>query len=98
MAKKADKFDCKKCSLKNCDVTGEIEGSLGPATYPVWAIDNVGEFNICPLPMITPRSNRLLELHGFYKNNILPLSGGILDQPNLFMEAMRQIDSIVNEK
>ncbi len=42
----------------------------------------------CLLPMITPDSYFLLRLHGHYKNALLPYSGGVLDQPNFYLEAM----------
>jgi len=35
----------------------------------------------------------LLRLYKHYKNNILPFAGGILDQPNVFQEAMEIIEN-----
>lgn len=42
----------------------------------------------CLLPMITPESYFLLRLHSHYKQGLLPYAGGLLEQPNFYLEAM----------
>ncbi len=81
-------FNCSHCLWgRHCDKTN-------PAKYPIWIIREIGfESNICPLPMITPFSNELVRLYWHYKNHLLPFTGGILDQPNIYTEAMSLIDA-----
>lgn len=56
------------------DVPGEPGGVLQSRT--------------CLLPMITPDSNQQLRLYGHYKHRVLPFGGGLLEQPNFYIEAM----------
>lgn len=49
------------------------------------------ESNVCFLPMITERSRFFLRLYSHYKNKHLVNAGGILDQPNIYLEAMELI-------
>lgn len=51
----------------------------------------------CLLPMITPQSRYLLRLYGHYQNRLLPYAGGLLNQPNYYIEAMEQIASIAGD-
>jgi len=48
--------------------------------------------NVCFLPLITPLSRGLLSLHVHYKNGVLPLAGGLLNQPNGYIRAMEIIE------
>jgi len=41
--------------------------------------------------MITPQSRFLLRMYQHYKAGILPLSGGLLEQPHYYAEAMEFI-------
>jgi hypothetical protein len=47
---------------------------------------------VCPRRLVTLRSWYWLELHRHYKNGVLPLAGGLLDQPYSFHRAMAVID------
>lgn len=47
--------------------------------------------------MITPQSRYLLRLYGHYKDRLLPYAGGVLNQPNYYIEAMEQIASIAGD-
>lgn len=60
-----------------------------------WKSDLIDGFesNICMLPMITDDSWAVLGWHKHYKNGILLKGGGLLDQPNYYLEAMTLIDS-----
>ena len=44
--------------------------------------------------MITPQSRYLQRLYGHYKNRLLPYAGGLLNQPNYYLEAMELISAI----
>lgn len=59
-----------------------------PAPIVKWVIKGVIESRTCLLPMITPESRHLLRLHKHYRYGLLPLGGGLLEQPNLYLEAM----------
>jgi hypothetical protein len=50
---------------------------------------------ICLSKLIRPRSRYWLDLYPHYKNGVMPISGGLLDQPNSFLMAMRVIDQWV---
>lgn len=47
--------------------------------------------------MITPESHLWLRLHRHYRGHILPRAGGILDQPNKYVEAMEALSSTFNK-
>ncbi len=41
--------------------------------------------------MISQESYGLLKLYDHYTNGVMPFAGGLLNQPNLFMDAMTHI-------
>lgn len=85
----AKDFDCATCDHRYC---GEgIKGSNGIAPFPKWKLDGVGTMNSCPLPMITEESDFFLSMHVHYRNGNLLIKGGLLDQPNKYLEAMELI-------
>ena len=47
---------------------------------------------ICPLPMVDRQTNELLNLWRWWKDKVLPRAGGLFDQPNFYLEAMKIID------
>jgi len=47
--------------------------------------------------MVDQCSLELINLYAHYKNKILPLSGGLLNQPNGYVRAMAVIDNYVNK-
>ena len=49
------------------------------------------ESKVCLLPMVTPQSQYLIRLYTHYKNRLLPHSGGLLEQPNFYLEAMETL-------
>ncbi|MEM7422031.1 MAG: hypothetical protein AAF364_20310, partial [Pseudomonadota bacterium] len=95
VAKKRDAFNCDNCTWgRHCDETN-------PAPYDKWDLKIDGKIEstrICPLGQVTPQSNNLLNLYGFYKQGQLCLSGGVLEQPHKYLEAMRIIDNQVNSE
>jgi len=85
----SDKFNCKKCSYNHhCDETGDISGSNGPAGYDIISVPGVIESRVCLLPMITPQSHSMLVMFKDRQNQLLPVHGGTLDQPNRYLQAM----------
>jgi len=66
--------------------------SRGPAGFNVFTIPGVIESKTCLLPLVTDKSWALLGLYRHYKNKILPYGGGILEQPNYYMQAMETLD------
>jgi hypothetical protein len=77
-------FNCDHC---DCD----DEHNAG---FEKWFIPEIELSSAtCLRWLVTSRSVSLLRLYNQYKQNILPLAGGWLDQPNLFANAMEIIDS-----
>lgn len=80
-----DKFNCQACRWhRHCDENN-------PAPFVMWVIPGVIESRTCLLPMVTERETGLIRLYQHYKENKLPLAGGLLDQPNNYVEAMEII-------
>jgi hypothetical protein len=85
----AEKFDCEKCPWgRHCDEDGRWPDSRGPAAHKKFVIVGVIESKTCFLPMVTPQSRFLVELHSHYQNRLLPYDGGLLTQPNYYRTAM----------
>lgn len=81
-------FNCERCPWgRHCDETR-------PAPFKQWSIKNVIESDVCLLPMITQESRFLLRMHEHYKKGKLARTGGVLDQPNFYLEAME----VMNER
>lgn len=81
-------FNCKSCWHRNCDAARKVPGSNGAAPFARWKIEGVIESNECLLPMVTDLSRTLIKLEKHYRDGHLPFQGGLLEQPNLFLEAM----------
>jgi len=64
----------------------------------MWKIDGVIESDVCLLPMVDPGATYLISLYQHYKRGHLPYSGGVLDQPDIVMQALDLIASIVDKK
>lgn len=67
----------------------------GDAGIERWEIKELWKSRICPRRLTTPESRRWLELFQHYQAGFLADSGGILDQPAKYMEAMRFISGVV---
>ena len=61
---------------------------------PLWTIDGE-ELTVCPKKAITPESFELLNWYAHYKNNLLPVNGGVLDQSAYYLDAMKHIDDTI---
>lgn len=57
-----------------------------------WEIPGVLESNTCLLPMITEKTYTLIRLHKHYKNQILFEDGGLMRQPNVYLDAIETIE------
>lgn len=89
-------FDCRTCAAKHCDEDRKIPGSKGPAPYPLYEIDGVISTNTCLLPLVTPWANKCIDFYSHYKKGVLLMGGGLLDQPNVYLEAMNVIQSTIS--
>ena len=58
----------------------------------MWEIDGE-EFYSCPKGLVTVESRLWINWYQHYKNNLLPVSGGVLDQSAKFLDAMLIIES-----
>ena len=45
-------------------------------------------FNRCPVKFVTNDAVQILAMYDHYKNGFLPISGGLLEQSNVFLQAM----------
>lgn len=79
-------FDCRTCKWgHHCD-------SSNPAPLKQWEIKGVLESDVCLLPMVSEKSWHLIRLHKHYQKNVLFTDGGLMSQPNLYLEAMERIE------
>jgi hypothetical protein len=78
----------------------------GEASYERWqfvgepvftdAMGNPSEVSrTCPRRLVSSDSYHMLDLYGHYKAGHLLIDGGIFDQPALYLESMRVIDSAI---
>jgi hypothetical protein len=87
-----DRFECETCRWgRHCDASR-------PARIKQWVIKDARgrvqmESDICLLPMITPFSSQIMDLLQHYRQGRFPLGGGVLDQPNAYLEAMRVVEN-----
>lgn len=73
-------YPCGSCS---CDEHGrDPDGGT-------WSIPGVLERSpVCPRRLINDRSRYFVDLYQHYRNGVLPVSGGLLDQPYIYYRAM----------
>lgn len=78
----------------NCDSCSCVDGDAG---FPRWERPGVLEqTSKCPAKMVTGDSREWLSLYSHYKAGFMALTGGVMCQPNAYLEAMRIIDQTVN--
>lgn len=63
-----------------------------------WVIEGVYTGRRCPRRLVTPRSAYLIDLYHLYRSGHLLEAGGVSSQPNLYLEAMRLIGSVVESE
>ena len=93
VAKDGSSFDCKNCKLgRHCDEDKIIEGSKGPANYERYLFKEIGfSSRVCPLPLVTAKSTQFIRLYKSFDKGVLVKSGGLIEQPNQYIEAMEII-------
>lgn len=78
--------------LYRCDVCNCLEDGTNPDGLK-WKIASAGiESDVCFRKQLTPFTILMLDLHRHYKNGVLPLAGGLLDQPYTYFRAMTTLD------
>ncbi len=100
MYKNAPSFDCSSCPWGyHCDNEKLFPKSKGAANHNKFIIrfgSNNIESNVCFLPMITPELDNLMNLYDHYKSGYLYKSGGVVDQPVIYLDFMSLIDAVIN--
>ena len=85
-------FNCDNCKNSfHCTETKNDPlwpNSIGPAEFEILEVAGIIDSRVCLKPMITSSSYFYLRLYEHYKNGLLPFSGGLLDQPAVFIETM----------
>lgn len=90
---------CKSCGWgRHCDNDRRWSDSRGPASFPRWIIPGVIESRVCLLPMVTEFASNVISMYGHYKAGYLLTAGGMLDQPNPYIEAMEILEATMNEQ
>ncbi len=69
----------------------------GDAGLEAWEIEGKWKSRICPRKLITAETRDWLQLFSTYRAGHLLVSGGIYDQPALYVHAMTLIESFINE-
>ncbi|WP_144395668.1 hypothetical protein [Pleionea sediminis] len=95
MNRNKESFNCETCQWgRHCD-------DRNPAPIEQWIVKRAGkivvESTTCLLPMVSNRSVQFLNLFNHYKHHHLLISGGIAEQPNVYLTAMQIINGQLNE-
>jgi hypothetical protein len=69
----------------------------GDAGFERWEIDGQWKSRQCPRKLITQESRDWLQIFQTYKAGFLLVSGGILDQPAVYINAMTLIDTLISK-
>lgn len=77
-------FNCPTCFERFCDADR-------PAPYDKWQLPDGTPSRVCLLPMVTDHTRELLRYADHYRAGFLPWSGGMLAQPNKFIQAIEVI-------
>ena len=93
-----ENFDCRNCvNGHHCTEIAEDARwpqSVGVAPIDMFEIPNVIKTNVYLRPMITQASLFYFRLYKHYQKSMFPYSGGLLDQPAVYMQAMELIESL----
>lgn len=81
----AEKYNCKTCTTRFCDAGR-------PAPFDKWVLPDGTPSRTCLLPMVTRHTRELLRYYDFYRAGHLPREGGMLNQPNKFIQAIEVIE------
>ena len=86
MAQNLKDFACDTCTCVDGRAPGFTEEN------PRWEIPGVISTSRCLRQLVTPASWEFIRLFRHYKAGVLPLAGGLFDQPARFVDAMEVID------
>lgn len=94
MAKQPGKYPCGRCG---CTSDGrDIDGGL----WKIYGSDPVEPLIVtdrCPGRSITRRSYEFMRLYSHYRRGVLPVAGGLLDQPAVYGSAMTIIEQMMGD-
>lgn len=79
--------------LSTCATCACVNGDAG---FDKWELDG-WKSRICPRRLITTESSDWLRLFSLYKAGHLLVSGGVLDQPAIYLHAMTLIDVLISQ-
>jgi hypothetical protein len=80
-------YPCGRC---DCDEQGT------PSDGSTWTTE-VGTFDRCPSRLVTRRSRFFWDLYQHYQRGVLPVAGGLLEQPYLYYHSMTIIERLMNQ-
>lgn len=86
MAVLGPRFDC--CRKVQC----ERENT----TFAQWILPDGEESTVCPAQLVDAQTWQLFDWYAHYKNGVLPVGGGLLDQTVFYAEAMTAIERAIN--
>ena len=84
-------FDCQSCELLPAHIR-QMRGCESPAPCPVFNLNGEDYFR-CPWKVVLPLTYECLGAYQFYKDGILPTSGGLYDQSAMFVQSMLVLKS-----
>ncbi len=85
-------LDCQSCT----EILQKSRGCEKKAAIPAFNLDGE-DFYRCPLKIITRQSIEYIRFYNFYREGYLPNTGGIMDQPGKFLDAMQIVEGAVRE-
>jgi hypothetical protein len=92
-------FRCDTCMHKHCteEPTEQWPESRGQSSVEIFEIPNVISSRTCLKPMVTANSRFVLELYTHSRDGHLPVTGGVMDQPAVLMDAFRVIKGALSK-
>lgn len=85
VSREPENFPCGGCG---CDAEGRAASGERWKIHGADKLVPVIDTDRCPRKSITPRSRFFMELHVHYRRGLLPVAGGLLDQPAAYFDAM----------
>lgn len=94
MANEPGTYPCGRCA---CSADGRHEEGLGWRIYAPGNPEPVVRTEICPRRLVTARSAYFIGLYLHYKRGVLPVAGGLLDQPAAYIAAMTTLEQWLSD-
>ena len=76
----------------------KANGCLGPAPEIQWYDYEKGEHFECIAQEVDEGTRQVIKLYSCYKNGLLPVAGGMLDQTQWFVNVVAYMDYIMCER